>query len=41
MFEYEQKYINNFNDNKVEVDYNIINDKVCVFLYEQYVNAAT
>ena len=41
MFEYEQKYINNFNDNKVEVDYNIINDKVCGFLYEQYVNAAT
>jgi hypothetical protein len=41
LFEYEQNYIKNFNDNNVEVDYNIINDKVCMFLYEQYANAAT
>ena len=41
LFEYEQSYIKNFNDNKVEVDYNIINDRVSMFLYEQYANAAT
>ena len=41
LYEYEQNYIKSFNDNNVEVDYNIINDKVCLILYEQYSNAAT
>lgn len=41
LYEYEQNYIKNFRENNVEVDYNVINDNVYSFLYEQYVNAAT
>lgn len=41
LYEYEKEYIKNFDDNQVAVDYSVINDKVCSFLYEQYVNAAT
>lgn len=41
LFEYEQNYIKNFNENNVEVDYTVINDNACKFLYKQYVEAAT
>ena len=41
LFEYEQNYIKSFRDNNVEIDYDVINEKVCLFLYEQYSKAAT
>ena len=41
LFEYEQNYIKSFRDNNVEIDYDVINEKVCLFLYEQYSKATT
>lgn len=41
LYEYEKEYIKNFDKKHVEVDYSVINDQVCNFLYEQYMNAAT
>lgn len=41
LFNFEHEYINNFNQIKVKVNYETINNQVDNLLYEQYVSATT